>query len=150
MNERNNHESQFATGNGTSSRIMVRNKSQYQYQTGNCPVKWEHISCGCLASKNPLKILKFRDISARSRPILGLQAGLWTEMRVSVNIKQELPGRVGTHQLERLGIKESFESTEIQRFHRSFTAVNGTSGWIMAKNESQCLYQTDKAETSSF
>jgi hypothetical protein len=29
-----------------------------------------------------------------------LQAGLWAEMRVSVNIKQELPGRVGTHQLQ--------------------------------------------------
>jgi hypothetical protein len=32
---------------------------------------------------------------------MGLQAGLWAEMRVSVNIKQELPGRVRTHQLQR-------------------------------------------------
>jgi hypothetical protein len=80
---------------------------------------------------NPLKIPKFLDIFARSRPLLGLQAGLWTEMRVSVNIKQEVPGKVGTHQLRRVGIKESFENTKIMRFFHSFAAVNGTSGLIM-------------------
>jgi hypothetical protein len=47
---------------------------------------------------------------------MGLQAGLWTEMRVRVNIKQELPVRVETHQLQRLGIKESLGNTEILIF----------------------------------
>jgi hypothetical protein len=71
-------------------------------------------------------------------------------MKVSVYIKKELTGRVQTHQLQRLGIKESFENTDIQRFLRSFEAINGTSGRIMVRNESQCLYETDKAETCSF
>jgi hypothetical protein len=44
---------------------------------------------------------------------MGLQAGLWSETKVSVSIKQEMPGRVGTHKLQRLGIKEPFENTEI-------------------------------------
>jgi hypothetical protein len=57
---------------------------------------------------------------------MGLQAGLWTEMRVSVYIKQELPGRVGTYQLQRLSINESFENTVILNIFRSFTAVNAT------------------------
>jgi hypothetical protein len=56
---------------------------------------------------------------------MGLQVGLWTEMRVSVNIKQKVPGKVGTHQLRRLGIKEPFENTKILRFFRSFAAVTG-------------------------
>jgi hypothetical protein len=63
--------------------------------------------------------------------IMVLQARLWTEMKVSVHIKQELPGRVETHQLQRLGIKESFENTEILRYFRSFAAITGTSGRIM-------------------
>jgi hypothetical protein len=66
-------------------------------------------------------------------------------MKVSVYIKQKLPGRVETHQLQRLGIKESFENTEIQRFLRSFAAVNGTSGRIIVRNKSQCQYQTGNA-----
>jgi hypothetical protein len=57
-----------------------------------------------------------KNFFARSRLLMGLQAGLWAEMRVSVNIKQELPGRVGTHQLRRLDIKEPFENTKILRF----------------------------------
>jgi hypothetical protein len=73
---------------------------------------------------------------------MGHQAGLWTEMRVSFNIKQELPDRVGTHQLRRVGIKEPFENTKILRFFRSFVAVTGTSGRIMDGNEGQCQYQT--------
>jgi hypothetical protein len=52
-------------------------------------------------------------------------------MRVSVIIKQEVPGRVETHQLRRVGIKERFENTKIQRFFLSFVVVNGTSGQIM-------------------
>jgi hypothetical protein len=81
---------------------------------------------------------------------MALQAKVWTEMRVSVNIKQELPGRVITHELHRLSIKESLENTEILRFHRSFAAVNGTLGRIMDYNGSQCLYQTDIAGTCQF
>jgi hypothetical protein len=38
---------------------------------------------------------------------------------------------VGTHQLRKLGIKEPFENTEIQRIFRSFATGNGTSGRIM-------------------
>jgi hypothetical protein len=56
-------------------------------------------------------------------------------MRVSDYIKQELPGRVETHQLQRLGIKESFENTEIQRYFRSFPAITGTSGRDYIKQE---------------
>jgi hypothetical protein len=78
-----------------------------------------------------LKIPKFRDFFARSRPLLGLQAGLWTEMRVSLNVKQEVTGKVGTHQLQRLGIKETFENTEILSYFRSFAAITGTLVWIM-------------------
>jgi hypothetical protein len=63
-------------------------------------------------------------------------------MRVSVNIKQEVPGKVGTNQLRRVGIKEPFENTKIQSFFRSFVAVTGISGRIMDENESQCQYQT--------
>jgi hypothetical protein len=43
----------------------------------------------------------------------GFQAGLYAEMKASVNIKQKLPGRVGNQQLRRLGIKEPFVNTEI-------------------------------------
>jgi hypothetical protein len=68
-----------------------------------------------------MKIPKFRDFFARAWPLL----------RVSVNIKQELPGRVGTHQLRRLGIKEPFENTKILRLFRPFVAVYGTAGRIM-------------------
>jgi hypothetical protein len=61
-------------------------------------------------------------------------------MKVIINIKQELPGKEGTHQLRRLGIKELFENTEILRLFRSFVAVNETLGRIMDLNENQCLY----------
>jgi hypothetical protein len=49
----------------------------------------------------------------------------WTEMRVRVYMKQELPGRVRTRQLRRQGIKEPFENIEILRFFRSFAAQMG-------------------------
>jgi hypothetical protein len=61
------------------------------------------------------------------------------EMKVNVNIKLELAGRVGTHQLRRLGVEEPFENTENLRIFRSFVAVNETSGRIMARNKSQSL-----------
>jgi hypothetical protein len=59
---------------------------------------------------------------------MGLQAGLWTEMRVSANIKQKLSVRVGTHQLQRLGILRKYRNSDI------FSLVRGrywTSGWII-------------------
>jgi hypothetical protein len=77
---------------------------------------------------------------------MGLQAGAWAEMRVNVFIKQELPSKIDTHQLRRLGIKESFENSRILRMFCSFVAVNGTTGRIMGRNVSQCLYQADVAE----
>jgi hypothetical protein len=67
-------------------------------------------------------------------------------MTVGVNIKQELPVRVGTNQLLRLDIKEPFENTEILRICRSFAAVTGTSGRNIDRNESQCQYQTGIAQ----
>jgi hypothetical protein len=52
-------------------------------------------------------------------------------MKVSVYIKQELSGRVETNQLQRLGIKEPFENTEILRYFRSFAAITGVLGqWV--------------------
>jgi hypothetical protein len=68
---------------------------------------------------------------------MGLQDRLQAELKVSVYIKQELPGRLKTHQLQRLGIKENIE---ILRFFLSFAAITGTSGRIMDGNESQCHY----------
>jgi hypothetical protein len=51
---------------------------------------------------------------------MGLQARLQAELKISINIKQEVPGKVGhinntsaTHQLRRVGIKEPFENTKI-------------------------------------
>jgi hypothetical protein len=62
---------------------------------------------------------------------MGLQARLQAELKVSVYIKQKLPGKVEIHQLQRLGIKEPFGNTKIQRFFCSFVAITETSGWIM-------------------
>jgi hypothetical protein len=80
---------------------------------------------------------------------MGLQTGLWVEMKVSFYVKHKLPSRIRkTHHLRRLGVKESSENTEILSFFYSLGAVIETSGRTMDRMKSPCQYSSGIAKYS--
>jgi hypothetical protein len=63
---------------------------------------------------------------------------------------QTLGLRVKTHQLRRLGIKESSENNKVLRIYWLIEALYRISGRTKDKNESQCLYKIDIKEDCKF
>jgi hypothetical protein len=84
-----------------------------------------------LGIKEPFENTKFQRFFRSFAAVNGTSGQIMDGNESQCQYQTGIARYSGTLQLRRLGIKEPFENTKIQRFFRSFAAVNGTSGRIM-------------------